>query len=80
MTEGPNVIAVFPDHEAVELGVAKLRDASLDITKLSIIGKDYHTEEKVVGYYTTGERMKYWGLRGAFWVECGGCSSAPAFF
>jgi hypothetical protein len=35
--------------------------------KLSIVGKDYHTEEHVVGYYTTCDRMSYWGKMGAFW-------------
>jgi hypothetical protein len=29
--------------------------------KLSIVGRDYHTDEDVVGYYNTGARMKYWG-------------------
>ena len=29
--------------------------------KLSIVGKDYHTDEHVVGYYNTGDRMMYWG-------------------
>src|ERR1700683_969144 len=67
MTEGTNVVAVYPDHEAAEQAVAKLRDASFYVTKLSIIGRDYHAEEKTVGYYSTGEGMKYWGLRGAFW-------------
>jgi hypothetical protein len=28
--------------------------------KLSIVGKDYHTEEHAVGYYNTGDRMKHW--------------------
>jgi hypothetical protein len=68
MTGGTNVLAIFPDHEAAEQGVAKLRDAAVDLTRLSIIGKDHHTEERVVGYYTTGETMKYWGLRGGFWA------------
>lgn len=35
--------------------------------KLSIIGKDYHTDENVVGYYSTGDRVKYWGKNGALW-------------
>src|SRR5579871_4072725 len=35
--------------------------------KMSIVGKDYHTDESVVGYYNTGDRMKYWGKQGAFW-------------
>jgi hypothetical protein len=34
--------------------------------KLSIVGRDYHTDENVVGYYNTGDRMKYWGKLGAF--------------
>ena len=65
MTEEANVVALYPDHDAAEQAVAKLRDASFDVMKLSIIGKT-HTEESVVGYDTTWERMKYWGLRGAF--------------
>jgi hypothetical protein len=35
--------------------------------KLSIVGRDYHTDEHVVGYYNAGDRMKYWGKVGAFW-------------
>jgi hypothetical protein len=53
MTQGTNVVAIYPDHEAAEQAVAKLRDAAFDVSRLSIIGKDYRTEEKIVGYYTT---------------------------
>ena len=35
--------------------------------QLSIVGKGYQSEEKVVGFYTTGDRIKFWGKRGAFW-------------
>jgi hypothetical protein len=80
MTEGTNVVAVYPNHEAAEQAVAKLREAAFDITKLSIVGKDYHTEEKIVGYYTTGDRMKYWGLRGAFWGGMWGLLLGAGFF
>ena len=34
---------------------------------ISIIGKDYHTEQHVVGYFNTGDRVKYFGKLGAFW-------------
>jgi hypothetical protein len=34
---------------------------------LSIAAKDTHTDEHVVGYYTAGDRMMYWGKMGAFW-------------
>ena len=80
MTEETNVVAIYPDHDAAEQAVSKLRDASFDVTKLSIIGKDYHTDEKVVGYYTTGERMKYWGVRGAFWGGIWGLLLGAGFF
>ena len=49
MTEEANVVAIYPDRDAAEEAVAKLRDASFDVTKLSIIRKDCHTEESAVG-------------------------------
>ena len=48
--------------------------------KLSIVGKDYHTEEHVVGYYTTGNRMLYWGKIGAFWGGFWGLLFGAGFF
>jgi len=48
--------------------------------KLSIVGKDVHTEEHVVGYYTTGDRMMYWGKLGAFWGGFWGLLLGSAFF
>jgi hypothetical protein len=38
MTQGTNVVVIYPDHEAAEQAVAKLRDASFDVARLSIIG------------------------------------------
>jgi hypothetical protein len=29
--------------------------------------KGYHTDEKVIGFYNIGDRIKFWGSRGAFW-------------
>ena len=48
--------------------------------KLSIVGKDYHTDEHVVGYYNTGDRMMYWGKLGAFWGGLWGMLFGSAFF
>src|ERR1700735_2813603 len=80
MTDASSVIAVYSSHTDAEQAVAKLSAASFDIKKVSIIGKDYHTEENVVGYYTTGERMKYWGKLGAFWGGFWGMLFGSAFF
>ena len=61
------VVAVFPDHNAAEGAVKKLAQAGYDMKSLSVVGKGYHTDEKVVGFYNTGDRVKFWGKRGAFW-------------
>ena len=47
---------------------------------LSIVGKDSHTDEHAVGYYNTGDRMKYWGKMGAFWGGFWGLLFGSAFF
>ena len=44
------------------------------------VGKGYHTDEQVVGYYNTGDRMKYWGKVGAFWGGFWGLLFGSAFF
>ena len=80
MNDPNNVVAVYNSHTEAEEAVAKLSAASFDITKISIIGKDYHTEEKVVGYYSTGDRMKSWGGLGAFWGGIWGLLFGAGFF
>ena len=62
-----SVIAVFADHNAAEAAVKKLTTAGFEMKNLSVVGKGYHTDEKVVGFYNAGDRIKFWGKRGAFW-------------
>ena len=80
MSDTSNVVALYNSHTEAEQAVAKLSAASFDVTKISIIGKDYHTEENVVGYYTTGDRMKSWGGLGAFWGGIWGLLFGAGFF
>jgi hypothetical protein len=75
-----SMVAVYNSHTEAEDAVAKLSAAAFDIKKVSIIGKDYHSEEKVVGYYTTGDRMKSWGGMGAFWGGIWGLLFGAGFF
>ena len=60
-------IAVFPDHNSAETAVKQLTAAGFEMKDLSIVGNGYHSEEKVVGFYNVGDRVKFWGTRGAFW-------------
>src|ERR1700684_3877975 len=80
MNDQDNVVAVYGSHNEAEQAGAKLSAAAFDIKKISIVGKDYHTEEKVVGYYSTGDRMKSWGGLGAFWGGIWGLLFGAVFF
>jgi hypothetical protein len=57
-----------------------LQSDGYDMKKLSIIGKDYQSEEHVTGYYNTGDRMLNWGKQGAFWGGIWGLLFGSAFF
>lgn len=80
MTNENAIVAVYNDHIQAEQAVDQLKRAGFDMTKLSIVGKDYHTEENVVGYYNAGDRMKHWGKMGAFWGGLWGLLFGAAFF
>lgn len=67
MDKYETVVAVFPDHDRAETAVKTLTSAGFDMKNLSVVGKGYHSEEKVVGFYNIGDRVKFWGSRGAFW-------------
>jgi uncharacterized membrane protein len=62
-----SVVAIYDFHEQAEHAIKELQEAGVDMKSLSIAAKDTHTDEHVVGYYNTGDRMKYWGEVGAFW-------------
>ena len=61
------VVAVFAGHDDAETAIKKLAGAGFAMKSLSLVGKGYHTDEKVVGFYSSGDRIKFWGTRGAFW-------------
>ena len=61
------VVAVYATHDGAEEAVKELQRAGIDMRTLSIVGKNSHTDEHPMGYYNTGDRMKYWGKTGAFW-------------
>src|SRR5580704_10883356 len=75
-----NCVAVFDRHEDAETAIRRLQQSGFDMKHLSIVGRDYHTEEHAVGFYNAGDRVKYWGKNGAFWGSVFGILFAPAFF
>ena len=74
-----SLVAVYNSHENAESCIRELQKSGFDMKKLSIVGGDYHTDEQVVGYYNTGDRVKYWGSQGAFWGGLWGWLFGSAF-
>jgi uncharacterized membrane protein len=67
MENSDTIVAIFDDHKAADAAVRKLAAAHFEMKNLSVVGKGYHTDEKVVGFYNLGDRVKFWGTRGALW-------------
>jgi hydrogenase maturation factor len=80
ITKTNSAVAVFTSHIEAETAVRELQKSGDDMKKLSIIGRDYHTDEHVVGYYNAGDRMQYWGKLGALWGGFWGLLFGSAFF
>jgi uncharacterized membrane protein len=80
LNDTTHCVAVFDRHEDAEKAIRELQRGGFDMKKLSIVGRDYHTEEHAVGFYNAGDRIKYWGKHGAFWGSIFGILFAPAFF
>ena len=80
MSKENSVVAVYLTHTEADKAVKELQRGGVDLHKLSIVGKGYHTDEQAVGYYTAGDRMKYWGKVGAFWGGFWGLLFGSALF
>lgn len=80
MDNKKSMVALYDSHDQAEQAVSKLQKEGFDMKQLSIVGKDYHTEENVVGYYNLGDRMMQWGSTGAFWGGIWGLFLGSAFF
>jgi uncharacterized membrane protein len=60
-------VAVYDHHTQAETAVKALQRAGFDMKKISIIGRDYETEQHVVGFLNAGDRARIFGKYGAFW-------------
>jgi hypothetical protein len=80
MPDNNIVIAVYEAHTEAEQAVKDLQASGFDMKRLSIVARNPHTEEHVVGFYNAGDRIKHWGKAGAFWGGVWGLLFGAAFF
>jgi hypothetical protein len=75
-----SVVAVYDSHAGAEAAVKALQQEGVDMKRLSILGLNIHTEEHATGFYTSGDRMKFWGGQGVLWGSLCGILFGSAFF
>jgi hypothetical protein len=79
MSKTSAAVAVYATHDEADAAIKSLQKSGFDMKKLSIVGKDFRTEEHAIGYYNTGDRVKFWGKTGAFWGGLAGILFSSAF-
>jgi hypothetical protein len=75
-----SAVAIYDTHTDADTAVQELHSAGVDMNRLSVVGKDYRTEDHVVGYYRADGQLKYWGRLGAFWAGIWSLLVGEAFF
>lgn len=72
-------VAIYETHQQAEQSIKVLQRSGFDMRKLSIIGRDYRTEEHVIGYFNAGDRVKMFSRWGVFWGSLLGILLGSAF-
>lgn len=62
MAKNNAVVGVYNTHTEAETAVKKLQHSGFDMKKLSIVGKDYHTEKYVIGFIDTTTQDRQHGI------------------
>ena len=73
-------VSIYPTHQAIEQALSELQQAGIDLRQVSIAGKGCQSEAHPIGFYNVGDRIRYRGLQGNFWVGLWGLLSGAAFF
>src|SRR5262249_9821885 len=75
-----SLVALYEKQTEAEAGLRDLQQHMFDMKKVSVLGREHDTGEHVIGYYCTGGRMKYCGVRGTFWNDSWKLLSGGGFF
>lgn len=74
-----SVVAVFVRHTDAEDGIKALQEGGFNTRQISIVGRDFFTDDQVFGCYAAGDRIRYWGKPGTFWDGLWGLLAGAAF-
>lgn len=74
------VMALFQTHEAADGAVRQLDASGVPLAAVSVVGKNYHSEDQPVGYFNAGDRARFYGKLGVFWGGLAGLLLGSGFF
>jgi hypothetical protein len=80
MAENNALVRAYDPHSEAPATIKEIRKSGFDMSRLSIVGKDYHTEERVIGYHNVGVRVKAWRQLADFWGGLPGLLLGSAFY
>lgn len=66
-TRSLGIVAVFDWTDRAEAAVETLQAAGFDPRKLSIVAKDDHSGERLLGWASSGGRTRFWGRLAPTW-------------
>jgi hypothetical protein len=67
LTQTDQLLAEFETHLEAERAIRDLNQAGIPFENISIIGRDYQSQDQPIGYITMGDRVIAWSKLGAFW-------------
>jgi len=67
MRQNVAIVASFDAHGDAEDGVERLAMFGFNMQALSIVATGTRTEEQIVGFYSAGDRVRFWGKLGLLW-------------
>jgi uncharacterized membrane protein len=74
-----SLVATYRSHDAAEDAIRTLQRAGADMTRLSIVGRDFYTQH-ALDYPIPQQRMAQWAGHGALWGSLWGVLLGSAFF
>ncbi len=80
MRRNASIVAVFDTREDAELGVERLALSGFDMQALSIVATGDRTQEQIVGFYSAGDRVRFWSKLGLSWGGFWGVVIGGVFF
>lgn len=67
MRHNASIVATFDTRREAEDGIKRLAVSGFAPQALSIVATGHRTEEQVVGFYSAGDRVRFWVRLGILW-------------